>query len=79
MEEQQVEVVNFDPKSFCARENFSLPTLYRLWEAGVGPEYVKIGARTLIPKTSVLEWEAKLPDLDIEGALKALREKKARA
>ena len=80
IEETEIEIAFAPVSVYGKRMGLSVPTLYRLWEAKIGPPYVKFGSARRIPlERAKREWEDKLHTLDIEGALKALREKKASA
>jgi hypothetical protein len=50
----------FDVPEFCEAHRICRATLYGLWREGLGPARVKIGRRTLIPRTAANEWLDKL-------------------
>jgi predicted DNA-binding transcriptional regulator AlpA len=51
-----MEELAYSPKQFCKVAGFSLSRLYKSWREGTGPDYFKLGKRTVIPGESARQW-----------------------
>jgi predicted DNA-binding transcriptional regulator AlpA len=43
-------------EEFCQLHRISVPTLYKLWSIGIGPERMKIGRKVLITHAAARRW-----------------------
>ena len=43
-------------EEFCQQHRISVPTLYKLWSHGIGPERMKIGRKVLITNAAAERW-----------------------
>ena len=50
----------YSVREFCCRHGLSRSHFYRLAERGDGPEVVKLGRRTLVPREGARKWRERL-------------------
>lgn len=43
-------------EEFCQQHRISVPTLYKLWSIGIGPERMRVGRKVLITNTAAQRW-----------------------
>ena len=43
-------------EEFCQRHRISVPTLYKLWSTGIGPERMRVGRKVLITHAAAQRW-----------------------
>jgi len=53
-----VETTTYDVRRFCDANNVSRTHLYRLWAAGRGPKFFKLGKHIRITAEASAEWRA---------------------
>lgn len=46
----------FTVEEFCQLHRISVPTLYKLWSIGIGPERMKVGRKVLITSAAAQRW-----------------------
>ena len=54
------DIENFEISEFCVSHRMSRSLLYKLWKEGSGPEFMKVGTRTLISKESAARWRKRM-------------------
>jgi hypothetical protein len=47
----------FTVKEWCATNKLCRTTLYKLWDEGKGPRYLKAGAKILITRAADADWK----------------------
>ena len=43
-------------EEFCQKHRISVPTLYKLWSIGIGPERMRVGRKVLITHAAAQRW-----------------------
>jgi hypothetical protein len=56
MSSENLPIAAYSIPKFCKAHSMSRGKLYQLWKAGLGPRWMKIGAKRLIPVEAAADW-----------------------
>ena len=57
----------YDVPTFCARHRISRAMFYKLVKEGLGPQLMKVGARTLVSREAGTAWRQRMGSTAEEG------------
>jgi hypothetical protein len=55
---QNIERATYTISEFCLTHRLSRSALYKMWERGVGPRYLRTGKKVLISVEAAADWRA---------------------
>ena len=64
----EAEPAAYDTLEFCAAHRISRSQLYKLWRAGVGPRFMRLGKSVRISKEAAAQWRAERQDATDQAA-----------
>jgi hypothetical protein len=65
---QNIERATYTVAEFCSTHRMSRSALYKLWQMGIGPRYMRTGGKVLISVEAAADWRREREAASAQGA-----------